>query len=112
MIDRDEDGYPTPEPFYTEAEPCESCGSPTHAPRVWNAEYELWIAIDCSCNAPDTPLPACIIAVLEAAQTVGELCDSVKAHLLICPVCGPSRFPQRKPVESETEAARQKREAA
>jgi hypothetical protein len=113
VIDRDEDGYPISEPFYAEALPCESCGHPTHLARVWNAEHELWIAIDCSCNAaPDVPLPACMIQVMEAAQTVGELCDSVKAHLRICPVCSPSLLPERKPVESETEAARRKREAA
>jgi hypothetical protein len=97
------------QPFFTEAEPCESCGSPV-SNRVWNAEHEIWIGTDCSCSAPDLPIPACLIAVYEAAQTVGELCDSARAHRLTCPVCGPTRLPVRKPVESE--ADRLKREAA
>jgi hypothetical protein len=112
MIDRDEDGYPEPKPFYTEAEPCESCGHPTYEARVWNQEHELWIAVDCSCNAPDQPIPACMIEVYEAAQTVGELCDAAKEHRQTCPVCGPRVLLERKPVESETEAERRKREAA
>lgn len=83
---RDDRAEP-PEAFYVEALPCESCGAPTFLDRTWNAEYELWIAQDCGCNAPSVPLPACMIRVLEAAQTVGQLCDSVKAHRLACPVC-------------------------
>ncbi len=98
-----------PEPFFTEALPCESCGAPV-SERTWNQEHEIWIGTDCSCNAPNQPLPACMIAVIEAARTVGELCDSVKQHRQTCPVCGPYRLSERKPIESE--AAKLKREAA
>lgn len=102
--DRD---YQTPDPFFVEAEPCESCGEPTSKQRVWNAEHELWVAQDCSCNAPDVPLPACMIAVLEAATTVGQLCDSVKAHRKSCPVCsGVVEIPRKsdEPVEHKEAA--------
>lgn len=98
----DADRHEPPEAFYTEALPCESCGEPTSLERVWNAEHELWIAQDCGCNSPDVPLPACMIAVLEAATTVGHLCDSVKAHRKSCPVCsGVVEFPSVKQVERE-----------
>ena len=89
-----------PEAFFTEALPCESCGSPV-SNREWNAEHELWLGLDCSCSAPDQPIPECLIAVLEAARTVWELCDSVKAHKLTCPVCGPVQL-VRKEGQSDT----------
>jgi hypothetical protein len=96
--------------FFTEALPCESCGQPVQS-RKWNPEYELWIGTDCSCQAPDQPIPECMIAVLEAAQTVIQLCESVHAHKLTCSVCGPVQLP-RKPAAGETDSERLKREAA
>jgi hypothetical protein len=95
------------EPFFAISLPCESCGAPV-SERTWNAEHELWIGTDCSCNTPDYPIPACLIAVYEAARTVGELCDSARAHRLTCPVCGPVKLPV-KPVAGEI---RPKKEAA
>ena len=101
----DADRQEPPEAFYTEALLCESCGAPTFLDRVWNAEHELWIAQDCSCNTPDVPLAPCMIRVLEAAQTVGQLCDSVKAHRKSCPVCsGVVELPKAKKLD-EREAA-------
>jgi hypothetical protein len=99
-----------PRAFYAEAQPCESCGHPTYLPRVWDAEYELWIGTDCSCYAPSQPIPACMIAVLEAAQTVAELMDNCKAHRLVCPVCGPT--PLRKDAQSESPKEKPEEEAA
>lgn len=97
-----------PEAFFTESLPCESCGAPV-SERTWNAEHELWVGSDCSCNAPDLPVPQCLIAVLESAKTVGELCDSVRAHKLECAVCGPARLPRKEPAHLK---AKTKREAA
>lgn len=77
-------------PFYTEALPCESCGTPTYQERQWNPEHELWVAVDCSCNTPTEPLSACLIAVFESAHTVGELLDSAQQHRQTCPVCSKS----------------------
>jgi hypothetical protein len=91
--------------FYTEALPCESCGQPTELPRVWNPEHELWIAEDCGCTAPDVPLPACMIAVLEAATTVGQLCESVRSHRQSCPVCSGVLEMPRKPEPVEHKEA-------
>ena len=114
MIDRDEDGYPDdPKPFYTEALPCESCGHPTFQGRVWNAEHEIWIAIDCSCNAPDQPLPACMIEVYRNAQTVGQMMDDIKAHRQTCPVCRIAELPERKqPMEAGGIKPKDEEEAA
>jgi len=38
----------------------------------------------------ETPLPVCADRerLMMAANTVGELCDSMKAHRRECPVCG------------------------
>lgn len=97
------------EPFFTLALPCESCGAPV-SDRTWNIEHEIWVGSDCSCNAPDQPIPECLIEIYQAAQSVGELCDSARAHRLTCPVCGPARLQPRKPAPSEAE--RLKQEAA
>lgn len=75
--------------FYTEAEPCESCGMPTYLPREWNAEYELWIAVDCSCSAPAAPICPALLPVFEREHiTVGELSALVKEHRKSCARCG------------------------
>ena len=76
-------------PFYTTAEPCESCGEPTFKGRVWNAEHELWIATDCSCNLPDRPTCPLLIPLLEKADTVREVCQVIRQHRKTCPKCGP-----------------------
>ena len=96
FIDPDE-GRDIPPPFYAEAEPCESCGEPTYKGRVWNQEHELWIAVDCSCNAPDQPICSRLLPLIVAARTVGELVDVCKAHRKICPECGPVEMPRRNP---------------
>src|SRR5271166_6331337 len=95
------------EPFYTEAQPCESCGRPTYQPRQWNAEHELWVAVDCSCNLPDEPIAPCMMAAMDAAQTVNELRDAVRSHLKSCPVCNPNvvELPKRAPRRQKQEAA-------
>lgn len=98
-------------PFFEIALPCESCGEPTQQERTWNAEHELWIAPDCTCNTPDQPLPACIRPVIEAAQTVGALMDGIRAHRLTCPVCGPAEI-SRKPARIEPGEPEKGEEAA
>jgi hypothetical protein len=80
--------YPT-SAFYAIAEPCESCGEPTYQGRIWNAEYELWIAQDCSCNTPSAPTCSLLIPELEHAQTVREVVGAIREHRKTCPKCGP-----------------------
>jgi hypothetical protein len=110
MIDRNEDGSPIVEPFYTDTELlCESCGHPVQT-RTWDAEYGLWIGIDCSCNTPDDPVCPLLIPSLERAETVGEVCDVIREHRKHCPVCGPSEI--RKQAEREHREATKRREAA
>ena len=87
MIYRDE--YGNPEAFYTEAQPCESCGEPTSRPRVWNAEYDLWVAVDCTCNAPSVPTCPALIPLLERANTVREVCRVIRQHRATCSLCRP-----------------------
>ena len=101
MIDRDEDGRPT-EAFYAEAEPCESCGEPTFRGRVWDAEYELWVAVDCSCNAPSVPTCPALIPLLERADTVKEVCQVIRSHRATCSLCGlVIEMPRRQNVRKE-----------
>ena len=88
MIDHDEDGRPV-EAFYAEAEPCESCGEPTFRGRVWNAEYEIWIAVDCSCNTPSVPTCPALVPMLEQADTVAEVCRVIRTHRATCRLCRP-----------------------
>jgi len=84
-------------PFYAEASPCESCGEPTYQERRWNPEYELWVATDCSCNAPDQPVCPGLMPIIEACKTVGELMDRCKQHRRECRQCGPVEIPRSKP---------------
>ena len=95
MIDRDEEDRP--QEFYAEADPCESCGEPTWRGRVWNAEHELWIATDCSCNTPSLPTCPALIPALEAADTVAEVCRVIRQHRKTCPLCKPVEIPRREP---------------
>lgn len=111
MIDRDEDGYPT-EAFYAEADPCESCGEPTYRGRVWNQEYGLWIAVDCSCNAPSLPTCPALIPELEGATTVTEVCRVIRAHRLTCSLCRPTVLELLERGQASKEPAIIYREAA
>jgi hypothetical protein len=106
-IDADE-GRDFHSPFYANAEPCESCGEPTYRGRIWNAEHELWIAVDCSCNAPEQPTCPNLVPMIARAKTVREIVRVCKDHRQNCPLCGPIeiRRPQRKePAQIEREAA-------
>jgi len=79
FIDWDE-GRDFPSPFYTNAEPCESCGEPTFKGRIWNAEHEIWIATDCSCNAPEVPTCPNLVPLIAQAVTVREIVRVCKSH--------------------------------
>ena len=107
FIDWDE-GRDFPSPFYAEAEPCESCGEPTFRGRVWYAEHELWIAVDCSCNAPEQPTCPNLVPLIAQANTVRELVRVCKAHRASCALCGPVEI--RRP--SSKEPAQIRKEAA
>lgn len=101
FIDSDE-GRESARPFYAEALPCESCGEPTFQERIWNAEYELWIAVDCSCNIPDAPACPGMAPLFDSARTVGELMDLCKA-----PQCaGVIEIPIRQGVSKEPAVVR------
>jgi hypothetical protein len=105
MIDRDEDGRPT-EAFYAQAEPCESCGEPTFRGRVWNQEYELWVAVDCSCNTPSLPTcPALIPLLVACDSTVREVCRVIREHRATCKLCRPLQMPSKEPAQIRKEAA-------
>jgi len=111
MTDRDEEDCLT-EAFYAEAEPCESCGEPTYQARVWNADYDLWIAVDCSCNTPSLPTCPALIPELEGAATVAEVCHVIRQHHAACPLCRPVLIEMPSREEPSKEPAIIYREAA
>lgn len=87
-----------PEPFYAIAEPCESCGRPSEK-RYWDAEYELWIGINCECVQPEEPVCPALGVLIVAARNVREIVQACQKHREGCPVCGEGLKPQ--PVRSE-----------
>lgn len=93
FIDPDE-GRDTPSPFFTHAEPCESCGEPTYRGRVWNAEHQIWIAVDCSCNTPSLPTCPALIPLLAQVDSVREICRVIRQHRATCPLCRPIEIRQ------------------
>lgn len=113
-IDSDE-GRDFPAPFFAQALPCESCGEPTYQARIWNAEYQLWVAVDCSCQIPDEPTCPTLVPELDNAVTVREVCQVIRAHRAACQLCQERRppvieFPARQ--EASKEPAIIYREAA
>ena len=91
------------EAFYANAEPCESCGVPVFTARVWNAEYELWMGTECSCNIPVSPICTVLELLLAQAETAGQVCDMFRKHAATCQKCkiptvqpeaGPIAFPE------------------
>jgi hypothetical protein len=91
-----------PNPFYTVAEPCESCGEPTYQGRIWNQEHELWVAVDCSCNTPEFPTCPLLIPQLELAETVQQVCDVIRGHRATCHLCGPQPITPDLPVRQQS----------
>lgn len=84
-------------PFYAIAEPCESCGEPTFKGRMWNAEHELMIAVDCSCNVPDVPTCPLLIPILETCgDSVRAICKAIREHRATCSLCGPVKLPVKR----------------
>ena len=67
-----------PEPFFAIGKPCQDCGRPTGR-------------IDCPCHEETLWETRCPLEyqILMAAKTVGEMCDTVRAHRLTCPICNP-----------------------
>lgn len=80
------------EAFYVESLPCESCGRPCDEERVF--VDDLLVGQCCISGEVDIPfLPVCAEygRLVEAAETVGQLLDSVKAHKASCVLCESGR---------------------
>jgi len=103
--DRDNDLLPSlnPQPFFTEAVPCESCGRPA-SERYWNPEAQLMIGVGCECETPDDPICPELLEPIAAAKSVREIVQVCKEHRATCPVCNPN-FHQLPAVEPQKKAA-------
>jgi hypothetical protein len=86
----DDDLLPSlnPQPFFTEAVPCEFCGRPA-SQRYWNPEAELMIGVGCECETPDDPICPELLEPIAAAKSVAEIVKVCKKHRATCPVCNP-----------------------
>lgn len=79
-----------PAPFFTEALPCEACGEPTTKPRIWNAQHQIWIAADCTCNLPSRA--PCLIPEIENARSVSDVSRILRRHQQTCNRCRPQEI--------------------
>ena len=90
-----------PEPFYTEALPCESCGKPcdSRVPASWDPELLVGkcCEIDLSDQAPLEPVCLELARCLSRVRTVGEVVAAFRLHETSCRLCNP----QRRGVELE-----------
>ncbi len=94
----------TPEPFYTEALPCESCGRPAQE-RTFDPDSGLWIGVNCVCvTIPDEPICSALEGPIMAARNVREIVEACKAHREYCPICKPV---QGKEIEMATRSERE-----
>ncbi len=100
-----------PEAFYAESLPCESCGKPCEERQKARWDPDLLVGPCCSIvskeESPDSPRCLEEYRLIEVAQTVGELCDTVREHRKHCVVCSGIR----KGVQSEAGVS-EKRSAA
>ncbi len=80
-----------PEAFYAESLLCESCGKPCEERHAASWDVELLVGPCCSIvseeESPDVPRCLEEYRLIEVAQTVGELCDTVREHRKHCVVC-------------------------
>lgn len=91
-----------PEAFYVEALPCESCGKPCdveRSPASWDTELLVGPCCSIASDEESPDVPRCIeeYRLIEGAQTVGELCDTIREHRKSCVICSGIR----KGVQSE-----------
>ena len=97
----------TPEPFYAEALPCESCGKPVDCerkPAPWDEALQVG---PCCFDIDSTPeLPVCqeLYRVMMRCESVGQMMEARRLHKQCCPTCGA----QRKGVEGETQERRER----
>ena len=95
--------------FFAEEHPCESCGRPCPGPRFFNEEHQIWIGLDCACNAEyESPTCQYFRHQLRLCGTVSEVQRLMKRHVPTCLVCNHAK----KEVSRETAESDQKQRAA
>jgi hypothetical protein len=86
-----------PRAFFTESEPCESCGKPVDCerrPASWDPELMVGPCCEFGLDIPELDnAPTCqtLWNDLERCKSVAEVSAAMEAHLLTCPVCGQKR---------------------
>ena len=97
-----------PEPFFTEAEPCESCGRPALNGRTFDPEHGIWIANGCPCLQEEQPICRALEQPILKARTVREVREVIRNHRALCPICG---TPARKEATSQSRKTAERKAA-
>ena len=98
-----------PEPFFIEAEPCESCGQPASNGRTFNQAHKIWIGNGCPCLEAEQPICIALERPIMAARSVREVQEVFKAHRALCPICG---TPARKEANHQDHETPMQKKAA
>jgi hypothetical protein len=114
LTDRNEDG--SPEPFFTHARPCESCGRPVNPENLKPAGWAPELNVGPCCreyladSLPDQPVCHALLEFFwYEAETVAQIQQAFRRHLASCPECQKAA---RKPVERISRSAAMQKEAA
>jgi hypothetical protein len=106
----------TPQPFFTHARPCESCGKPVDSEDLKPASWMPEILVGPCCREylsdamPDQPVcPSLWQFICEQAQTVRAISEAFDEHLRTCLYC---QNAGRMPARSSSTPPRVHQEAA
>lgn len=111
FIDYDEGRIDPREPFFTNAIPCESCGSPCDETRValWDSSLNVGPCCYEEPSIPDVPVCPGLEAALMRFEVAHEVIAAMKEHQECCETCRVGVG--RKGVGSEAADRRQERAA-
>jgi hypothetical protein len=89
FIDYDEGRQDPREPFFTEAIPCESCGSPCDETRQAPWDTKLNVGPCCYINAsiPDVPVCQGMLDVIDSCPLTSSVAAAMEAHRECCETC-------------------------
>ena len=80
-----------PKAFYTNSQPCESCGKPVDCDR-YPASYDPELLVGPCCQVeevegPDDPICPGLYQAVMSSNSVSEIMRQVESHKLICALC-------------------------
>ena len=111
FIDPDE-GREIPQPFFTHAQPCQSCGKPCDSLTRCSWDSDLMVGPCCQISSEDLAeiRPCCetLYHLVCQAQTVQAVCEAFDSHEKSgCPICQGAR----KTIAGQVETKQERRAA-